>query len=61
MAAMEVFMAEAPKKKAFGGYTVSFQGCTESMEKVFGSKPIAPSEMTKLLWAYVKGKKLAGK
>lgn len=53
-------MAEA-KKKPFGGYTVSFQGCTESMEKVFGSKPIAPSEMTKLLWAYVKGKKLAGK
>jgi len=49
------------KKKAFGGYTISFKGCTESVEKVFGSKPVAPSEMTKLLWVYVKSKKLAGK
>ena len=50
-----------PEKKAFGGYAVSFKGCTETMEHVFGSSPIAPSEMTKKLWVYVKSKNLAGK
>jgi hypothetical protein len=49
------------KKAAFGGYTISFKGCDDSIEKVFGSKAIAPSEMTKALWAYVKKNKLAGK
>jgi len=49
------------KKKAFGGYTISFKGCTESAEKIFGAKPIAPSAMTKLIWAYVKKKKLGKK
>ncbi|MBI2971586.1 MAG: hypothetical protein HYY37_04190 [Candidatus Aenigmarchaeota archaeon] len=48
-------------KKAFGGYTISFKGRTETAEQIFGSAPLAPSEMTKKLWAYVKGKKLAGK
>ena len=48
-------------KKPFGGYSISFKGCTDSMESVFGSKDIAPSEMTKLIWAYVKKKKIAGK
>jgi hypothetical protein len=48
-------------KKPFGGYTVNFKDCEDSMEKVFGNKPITPSEMTKKLWAYVKGHKLAGK
>ena len=48
-------------KKAFGGYAISFKGCDDSVESVFGSKPVAPSEMTKKLWAYVKSKKLAGK
>ena len=51
----------ATKKKAFGGYTIDFSGCKDTMEKVFGAKPIAPSEMTKKVWAYVKSKKLAGK
>ena len=49
------------KKPAFGGYTISFKGCDDSMESVFGNKPIAPSEMTKKIWAYVKKKKIAGK
>lgn len=49
------------KKAAFGGYTVSFKGRTDSVESVFGSKAIAPSQMTKALWAYVKKHKLAGK
>lgn len=48
-------------KKPFGGYTVSFKGCDDSMEKVFGTGKMPPSEMTKKLWAYVKRKGLAGK
>lgn len=48
-------------KPAFGGYSISFKGCSDSLESVFGSGNIAPSEMTKKLWAYVKSKKLASK
>ncbi len=46
-------------KKPFGGYCISFKGCTDSLEKVFGSGDITPSEMTKKIWTYVKGKKLS--
>ncbi len=49
----------AKKKAAFGGYSINFKGCMDSVESVFGSKPIGPSEMTKKLWAYVKRKRLA--
>ena len=49
------------KGKAFGGYSINFKGCSDSLEKVMGSKPIGPSEMTKKIWAYVKRKKLSGK
>lgn len=48
-------------KKPFGGYSISFKGRKETVEDVFGSKPLAPSEMTKKLWAFVKGKKLSNK
>ncbi|MFH1622924.1 MAG: hypothetical protein ABIA12_00160 [Candidatus Aenigmatarchaeota archaeon] len=48
-------------KKAFGGYSISFKGCDDTFEKVFGSKPIAPSAMTKVLWTYVKKKRLGKK
>ncbi|MBI2672945.1 hypothetical protein HYX19_01680 [Candidatus Woesearchaeota archaeon] len=48
-------------KKAFGGYTVCFAGRTETVEDVFGKAKITPSEMTKKIWSFVKGKKLAGK
>jgi len=48
-------------KKPFGGYTISFAGRKESVEDVFGRGNIAPSEMTKKLWAFVKSKKLANK
>ena len=51
----------AAKKPAFGGYAINFKGRTETAEDIFGSKPIAPSEMTKKLWAYVKSKKLSNK
>ena len=50
-----------PKKLAFGGYSINFKGCKDTVEGVFGSTPIGPSEMTKKIWAYVKRKKLAGK
>lgn len=51
----------AGKKKAFGGYTISFKGCKDTMEKVFGATPIGPSDMTKKVWAYVKKNKLSKK
>ncbi len=47
------------KKGAFGGYKINFKGYHDSLEKVFGIRPLAPSEMTKKLWGYVKRKKLA--
>ena len=50
-----------PKKKPFGGYSISFRGCDDTLESVFGSGDIAPSEMTKKLWAYVKKNKISGK
>ena len=48
-------------KKAFGGYSINFKGCSDTVESVFGSTAIGPSEMTKKIWAYVKRKKLAKK
>ena len=49
------------KKKAFGGYAINFAGRTETVEQIFGKKPVAPSEMTKKIWAFVKAKRLANK
>jgi hypothetical protein len=49
------------KKKAFGGYSIAFAGRKETLENVFGKKPIAPSLMTKKLWAFVKKKRLGKK
>ena len=46
------------KKPAFGGYSINCKGCKDSAEKIFGSKPIGPSVMTKKIWAYVKRKRL---
>lgn len=48
-------------KKAFGGYSISFAGRKETLEQVFGKAAIAPSMMTKKLWAFVKKKKLGKK
>jgi hypothetical protein len=48
-------------KKAFGGYTINFAGRKETVESVFGSSPIPPSEMTKKLWAFVKKNGLSKK
>ncbi|MBI4018862.1 MAG: hypothetical protein HY364_01245 [Candidatus Aenigmarchaeota archaeon] len=49
------------KKAPFGGYSISFAGRTETVEEIFGNKPITPSEMTKKLWEFVKKKKLANR
>ena len=50
------------KKKAFGGYSVSFSKVQDvPLGKVFGTAPMGPSEMTKKLWKFVKGHKLGGK
>ncbi len=49
------------KKPAFGGYAINFAGRTETVEQVFGKKPIAPSEMTKKIWAFVKSNSLSNR
>ena len=51
----------AKKKLAFGGYSINFKGCKDTMESVMGPSPIGPSEMTKKIWGYVKRKRLAKK
>ena len=48
-------------KKAFGGYSISFKNRDESLEQVFGKGNIAPSEMTKKLWKFIKNKRLGHK
>ena len=48
------------KRKPFGGYTIKFDGRQETLEQVFGKKPVTPSEMTKKIWLFIKSKKLAG-
>ncbi|MFH1750504.1 MAG: hypothetical protein ABH863_02400 [Candidatus Micrarchaeota archaeon] len=45
-------------RKAFGGMKISFKGVDNSLENVFGSAAVSPSEMTKKLWAFVKRKGL---
>ncbi len=49
------------KKKAFGGYGISFKGRKESLEKVFGGGKLSPAEMTKKLWKFIKAKNIAKK
>jgi hypothetical protein len=51
----------AGKKKAFGGYCISFKGQTQTLEEVFGKGDVTPSEMTKKIWAHVKSNDLASK
>ena len=45
-------------RQAFGGYTVNFCGCEDTLQKIFGNQPMPPSQMTKKLWAYVKKNRL---
>ena len=53
--------AAKSKKPAFGGYAISFAGRFETVEQVFGKKPIAPSEMTKKIWIFVKSNSLSNR
>jgi len=48
-------------KKAFGGYSLNFKNRDETLEQVFGKTGIAPSEMTKKLWKFIKNKRLGHK
>lgn len=43
------------KKGVFGGMKIKPDA---NLAKIIGNKPLAPSEMTKKLWQYVKRKKL---
>lgn len=47
------------KKKPFGGYAINFAGRKETVEQVFGKKPIPPSQMTKKIWTFVKANNLS--
>lgn len=49
------------KKPAFGGYAINFAGREETVEQVFGKKPIAPSEMTKKIWVFIKANHLSNR
>ncbi len=49
------------KKLPFGGYAINFAGRTETVEQVFGNKPIAPSEMTKKIWKFIKSNSLSNR
>ncbi len=49
------------KKKPFGGFSINFSGRKETLEQVFGRGAIAPSEMTKKLWKFIKSKRLGSK
>jgi len=49
------------KKLPFGGYAINFAGRKETVEQVFGNKPIPPSEMTKLIWKFIKSKSLSNR
>jgi len=47
------------KNKPFGGYAISFAGRKETLEQVFGRANVAPSQMTKKIWNFIKAKRLA--
>jgi len=59
--AMAKAKAKPKTKVPFGGYEVCFKGQTETLEELFGSAPMPPSQMTKKLWEFVKRHKLATK
>jgi hypothetical protein len=48
-------------KQPFGGYSIDFTGRQETLEEVFGTADLSPSEMTKRLWDFVKKHGLDGK
>jgi len=53
--------AKRKTKKAYGGYSINYKNRDETLEQVFGKAGIAPSEMTKKLWKFIKNKRLGHK
>ncbi len=49
------------KREPVGGYAIKFSGREETLEQVFGKKPVTPSEMTKKIWVFIKSHHLASK
>lgn len=49
------------KPKPFGGYGIDFTNRHETMEDIFGKKPVTPSLMTKKLWQFIKKHHLGSK
>jgi hypothetical protein len=41
--------------------TVNFKGRTETLEKVFGAKPLPVTQMTKKIWGIIKKHRLLKK
>lgn len=52
-------MVQKKLKPAFGGLTLDFKNCNQSLEDVFGKKQLTPPQMTKKLWKFVKKNRLA--
>jgi len=52
---------KSKKKVPFGGYGIDFTNCHDTLEEVFGNKPVSPPQMTKLIWKYIKRKRIASK
>ena len=49
------------KKNSFGGVKIDFSGRNfpnDTLEHIFGKKPVTPSEMTKKIWITIKRKQL---
>ncbi len=53
--------SKSKKKVPFGGYAINFTNCHETLEEVFGRKPVTPPQMTHLIWKYIKRKRIASK
>lgn len=54
-------MKSKKNAKPFGGYVIDFQGREETIEKIMGTDPISPAQMTKKIWNFIKRKDLAYK
>lgn len=47
---------------SFGNYRINFSRVENvTLSEVFGAKDLKPSEMTKLLWIFIKKRRLAKK
>lgn len=45
-------------KGGFGGKTISFKGDKTTLESLYGSEPVKPTELSKKIWDYIKENKL---